>query len=100
MLQKGTWATHLEIFATPSLLQIPIYIASQRSKTMVYYWEMYSPQSCNSVQYRSLKEHGLGHIELAHVEMPLYNSEDSGSQPKHPPLLERTETYHPDVNTW
>ena len=102
MLQRGTWATHLEIFATASLLQIPIYIASQRSKTMVYYWEIYSPQSCNSVQYCSLKEHGLGHIELAHVQRCHYITvkTNSGSQPEHPPPLEGTETYHPLNNDY
>lgn len=29
MQQKGTWATHLEIFAATSLLQIPIYVAAK-----------------------------------------------------------------------
>ena len=97
ILQRGTWATHLKIFATTSLLQIPIYIATQRSKTMVYYWEIYSPQTCNSVQHCSLKEHGLGHIELAHVQRCHYVTvkTNNGSQPKLPPRLEGTEIYHP-----
>lgn len=99
MQQKGTWATHMEIFATASLLQIPIYIATQKSKTMVYYWEMYSPQSCNSVPQCSLKKQGLGHIELAHLQRCHYVTVkmNDGTQPKHPPRLEGTETYHLDL---
>ena len=49
--------------------QIPIYIDTQRSKTMEYYWEMHNPQSCSSIQHCSLKEHtcSLTHIELMEI---------------------------------
>ena len=51
MEMKGTWAIYLEIFAAASLLQIPIYVATQRSKTMVYYWEVYNSQCYTSLQH-------------------------------------------------
>ena len=88
----------LGVFATASLLQIPIYIATQRSQTVVYYWEMYHPQSCNSTQHCSLKEHGLRHIELAHVQRCHYETVkmNDGSQPKHPPQL-NSPSYHLDL---
>ena len=98
MQRWGTWATHLEIFAAASFFQIPIYVATQRSKTMVYYWEIYNPQSCNSIQCHFLKELCLRHIELAHVQRCHYETVkmNNGSQPKHPPRLE-TPSYHVDL---
>ena len=87
---KGCWATHLEIFSVASLLQIPIYISTQRSKTLEYYLEMYSPQSCHSFPLHcSLDEHGLRHLKLAHIQRCHYETVKmiDGSQPENPPTL-------------
>ena len=88
MQERGTWATLLKIIASASLLLIPIYIATQRSQTMEYYWEMHNPQSCSSsIQHCSLKEHSLRHIKLAHVSRCHYETVkiNDGSLPKHSP---------------
>ena len=99
MQQRGRWATHLEIFTAASLLQIPMYIDTQRSKTMVYYWELYNPQSCSSAPCCYLKEHCLlRRIELAHVQSCHYETVNMNdrTQAKHPPRLE-TSTYHTGI---
>ena len=74
MQLRCTWATHLKIFAAASLRQIPIYITTQRSKTMVYHWEIYNPQSSTSLQHCTIGDHGLRHLELAHVQRCHYET--------------------------
>ena len=72
MQQVGIWVTHLEIHAVASLLQIPVYICTQRSKSLYYYWELYKPKNCTSPpkQEDTLFQGQLAqaHLEIAHVK--------------------------------
>ena len=48
------------------MLAIPVYVTTQ---VLVYYWEMYSPQSFHSLPVNYSLEHSLGHLELDHVQI-------------------------------
>ena len=45
MLTCNTWATQVEINAAASFLQIPLYICTQRTMSLLYYWEVGTVQT-------------------------------------------------------
>ena len=51
LANHGTWATHLEINAAACFLQIPIYVCTQRTETLIYYWELYNPLFTELARY-------------------------------------------------
>ena len=38
-----TWGTHVELVAAAFLLQIPIYVCTQKCGNGEYYWELFKP---------------------------------------------------------
>ena len=43
MKYDTVWGTDIEIRAAASYLKLPIFVSTQRSKSMEYYWEIFSP---------------------------------------------------------
>ena len=78
MKYETVWGTDLELRAAASYLQIPIYVSTQRSKTMEYYWECYKPL----LALVPPKEHffsdipqtkALHHLEICHRDRCHYD---------------------------
>lgn len=88
MANHGTWATHLEINAAACFLQIPIYVCTQRTETLVYYWELYKPLFTESAYSERIAVR-TSHIELAHIDRCHYEviTMMDGNIPKQPPTL-------------
>lgn len=92
MLMCNTWATQVEINAAASFLQIPLYICTQRTMSLLYYWELYKPLHCKPLGVT--QKFSVYHVELAHVERCHYEVITmDGSLPLHPPKLDETTTF-------
>lgn len=98
MQQVGVWATHLKIHAVASLLQSSVYICTQKSKSLHYYWELYQPQNCIRPSHQEnnlLQVQLVPHLEIAHVQRCHYEvvKMTDGSTPIHRPELENATQY-------
>ena len=93
LANHGTWATHLEINAAACFLQIPIYVCTQRTETLIYYWELYNPLFTELAYSEKPAVHTsrMTHIELAHIDRCHYEviTMMDGKTPKQPPTLNR-----------
>ena len=64
------WGTAIEILATASLLQIPVYTYSPAgSHDKVYRWIRYNPLPESSLQFPSDESYPKGANELDHIEL-------------------------------
>ena len=99
MANHGTWATHLEINAAACFLQIPIYVCTQRTETLIYYWELYKPLF-TELAYSEKPAVHTNHIEVAHLDRCHYEviTMMDGNTPKQPPTLSKS-VYCVDL-TW
>ena len=50
MRYETVWGTDLEIKVAASYFQLPIYVCTQRSGTLTYYWECFQPVLSNNLQ--------------------------------------------------
>ena len=73
---KGTWATHLE----PS----PDSYMSLHKEV-----KQWCAQCCTSLQHFSFKNHGLRHLELAHVQRCPYETVKTNKPPTHTHTTEK-----------
>lgn len=91
------WGTDLEILAAASYLQLPVYVCTQRSKTLEYYWTRFKPLH----GLNSPKEHyfsdipqtkTIHHLEICHRDRCHYDAVKmaDGWRPIHPPPLNNT----------
>ena len=94
MANHGTWATHFEINAA-AFLQIPIasYIClnTQKTETLIYYWELYKPRALfTELAYSEKPAVHTSHVEFAHIDRCHYEAITvmNGSTPKQPPTLD------------
>ena len=94
MKYETIWGTDLEIRAAASYLQLPIYVCTQRSQTLEYYWECFEPLTVLTQP----KEHyfsdipqtkSLGHLEICHRERCHYDVVKMSDQftPHHSTIL-------------
>ena len=99
MQHKSVWATHLEVFAVASLIQIPVYVRTQRSKSLTCYWELYTPQSCASGKHLISTTRINSCRTCTCTKMSLRNSEDDGWQPTpmHPPEFPKHNSCYLDL---
>ena len=71
MEYQREWGTQLEIHVAATILQMPIYVCTQKSKTMEYFWEVFNPRPNSSLRYTAdimtmTKPIGYHHLELCH----------------------------------
>ena len=74
MKYETIWGTDLEIRAAASYLQLPIYVCTQRSQTLEYYWECFNVLTQPKEHYFSdiPQTKSLGHLEICHSDTHLH----------------------------
>lgn len=100
MKYETVWGTDLELRAASSYLQLPIYVCTQRSKTLEYYWECYRPlQGLIPPKEHFLSDipqaKVLDHLEICHRDRCHYDvvTMSDGLRPVYPPQLQNTSLY-------
>ena len=100
MKYETVWGTDLELRAAASYLRLPIYVCTQRSKTLEYYWECYKPLLDLSPPMKNFisdipQAKLLGHLEICHRDRCHYDvvTMSDGLQPVSPPPLQNTTLY-------
>lgn len=100
MKYETVWGTNLELHAAASYLQLPIYVCTQRSKTLEYYWECYRPlQTLNPPKEHFISDipqtKTLDHLEICHRDRCHYDvvTMSDGLRPVSPPPLQNTTLY-------
>lgn len=95
------WGTSLEILAAASLLELPIYVCAQKSKSLEYHWVIFNPlvtKPPSSEDYFSViyhKRRHPGHLEICHYRRCHYDviTMLDGSLPTIRPVLSITNDY-------
>ena len=98
MRYETVWGTDLEIKVAATYFQLPIYVCTQRSGTLTYYWECFQPLHSNTLQslaqpyFETPLINALGHLELCHSDRCHYDTVvmSDGFRPVHPPSLDNT----------
>ena len=71
------FATQLEIYVAASYFQRPFYVCTQKSGTLQYYWELFSPLPPNTLVKERIYQLGLSplrcHFEICHVKRCHYD---------------------------
>ena len=101
MRYETVWGTDLEIKVAASYFQLPIYVCTQRSGTLTYYWECFQPVLSNNLQslaqpyFETPLINALDHLELCHSDRCHYDTVlmSDGFRPVHPPNLENSVTH-------
>ena len=101
MRYETVWGTDLEIKVAATFFQLPIYVCTQRSGTLIYYWECFQPLPPNNLQplvhpyFDTPLINALHHLELCHSDRCHYDTVvmSDGLRPIFPPNLERTVTH-------
>ena len=72
---------NLEIYAAATMLQVPVYVCTQKDGTLAYCWEIYKP-----LWHQKTSKQDKTHFELAHVHRCHYEVVTmlNGSQPTQP----------------
>lgn len=89
-----TWGTHVELLAAASLLQMPIYVCTQKSGNGEYYWELFKPIESSPLQLSEsltlTKPVGIDHFEICHTMRCHYDiiTMSDGLRPINPPKIQ------------
>ena len=88
------WGTHVELVAAASLLQMPIYVCTQKCGNGEYYWEVFNPIENSRLRFsESLtlnKPVGIDHFEICHTMRCHYDiiTMSDGLRPINPPKVQ------------
>jgi len=99
MKYDTVFGTYLELHAAASYLQLPIYVCTQRSGSLKYYWDNISPPPNIDLVPPSKKfvtcVPQVGHFELCHSNRCHYDTIEmlDGSRPSLPPLIQPDSGY-------
>ena len=101
MRYETVWGTDLEIKVAATYFQLPIYVCTQRSGTLTYYWECFQPvlssnlHSLTHPYFDTPFINALHHLELCHSDRCHYDTVvmSDGLRPVFPPNLENTVTH-------
>ena len=90
MRYERVWGTDLEIKVAATFFKLPVYVCTQRSGTLTYYWERFQP-----VLSETPHINGFDHLELCHSDRWHYDTVvmTDGGRPAHPPSLDNTVTH-------
>ena len=100
MKYDTVWGTDLEIRAAAAYLRLPIYVCTQRSQNLQYYWECFQPLSnltplkqsyCSNI----LQTQAIHHLELAHRSRCHYDTIEmlNGGRPTNIPEQDSSISY-------
>ena len=94
-----TWGTHVEIKAASYLLNIPIYVCTQKDGNDEFYWEVFKPNCTRILKFpesKLVKPAGVWHYELCHSMRCHYDIVvlEDGSIPTDPPPLPSPNTVY------
>lgn len=107
MKYETIWGTHLEIHAAAAYLQLPVYVCTQRSGTLKYYWECFEPiphllppNEHYCIDTDTLQIRGLHHLEICHSNFCHYDGVvmKDGLRPTIPPPLDKTVAYFSELS--
>ena len=94
MKYDTVFGTYLELRAAASYFQLPIYVCTQRSGSLKYYWD-YIPPHPNIDRVPPSKKFitcvpQVGHFEICHSNRCHYDTIEmlDGSRPSLPPLIQ------------
>ena len=95
MKHLTVWGTQLEIHVAASVLQMPIYVCTQKSKTLEYYWKVFDPKPKSDLVFPADTFTinpvvlGVHHLELCHVMRCHYDiiTLPDGQRPLQPPNI-------------
>ena len=82
MESPGKWGIQVELQATASIAQVPIYVLIKESSDSEYHWILYKPHSTTSLKFPDelpmknlyfLFDGILGHLELCHTNRNHYD---------------------------
>lgn len=95
-LQK-TWGTHVELQAAACLLELPIYVCTQKSGSGQFYWEVFKPLKTKFTipKNKIEKPCGIHHYEICHTMRMHYDiiTARDGSMPFEPPHIQTEHIY-------
>ena len=101
MRYETVWGTDLEIRVAATYFQLPIYVCTQRSGTLTYFWECFQPLPSHTLQplaqpyFETPLINALHHLELRHSDRCHYDTVvmSDGLRPIFPPNIESTVTH-------
>ena len=69
-LSDGAWGTQVELFATASYYQLPVYVCSPHPQTDKYRWLVFQPVDSSDLLFdekQTLHQPNNSHVELCHT---------------------------------
>jgi hypothetical protein len=94
------WGSHVELQAAACLLDLPIYVCTQKDGNKSFFWEVFKPLQEELIfpESRLIKPAGVWHFELCHTSNCHYDIITEGDDvPRNPPLLQRS-VVHMDID--
>ena len=100
MKHERSWGTHVELQAAASLLQLPIYVFTQKNGSDDYYWEVFKPIRNGQTVLKfpesdTENPRAVHHYEICHNMRCHYDimTLSDGLRPIEPPYIQTQHIY-------